>query len=143
MNLSGLEIIEKNTSIISLSSSEANLTEVSTSSSRAFQLKDLIWVALLSLILGFVIAFVLIRLNRKPSFTKTAVEDEFQQDDSAIFQSNLSITNDIETQELDLVRTYIDMNDWKNAEMILEKLLSSSTNPSILSAAKELLDQKK
>ena len=143
LNLSGLEIIEKNTSIISLSSSEANLTEVSTGSSRAFQLKDLIWVALLSLILGFVIAFVLIRLNRKPSFTKTAVEDEFQQDDSAIFQSNLSITNDIETQELDLVRTYIDMNDWKNAEMILEKLLSSSTNPSILSAAKELLDQKK
>ena len=142
-NLSGSGIIEKNTSIISLSSSEANLTEVSTSSSRAFQLKDLIWVALLSLILGFVIAFVLIRLNRKPSFTKTAVEDEFQQDDSAIFQSNLSITNDIETQELDLVRTYIDMNDWKNAEMILEKLLSSSTNPSILSAAKELLDQKK
>ena len=142
-NLSGSEIIEKNTSIISLSASEANLTEVSTSSSRAFQLKDLIWVALLSLILGFVIAFVLIRLNRKPSFTKTAVEEEFQQDDSAIFQSNLSITNDIETQELDLVRTYIDMNDWKNAEMILEKLLSSSTNPSILSAAKELLDQKK
>ena len=143
LNLSGLEIIEKNTSIISLSVSEANLTEVSTGSSRAFQLKDLIWVALLSLILGFVIAFVLIRLNRKPSFTKTAVEDEFQQDDSTIFQSNLSITNDIETQELDLVRTYIDMNDWKNAEMILEKLLSSSTNPSILSAAKELLDQKK
>ena len=142
-NLSGSEIIEKNTSIISLSASETNLTEVSTSSSRAFQLKDLIWVALLSLILGFVIAFVLIRLNRKPSFTKTAVEEEFQQDDSAIFQSNLSITNDIETQELDLVRTYIDMNDWKNAEMILEKLLSSSTNPSILSAAKELLDQKK
>ena len=142
-NLSGSEIIEKNTSIISLSASEANLTEVSTGSSRVFQLKDLIWVALLSLILGFVIAFVLIRLNRKPSFTKTAVEEEFQQDDSAIFQSNLSITNDIETQELDLVRTYIDMNDWKNAEMILEKLLSSSTNPSILSAAKELLDQKK
>ena len=142
-NLSGSEIIEKNTSIISLSASEANLTEVSTGSSRAFQLKDLIWVALLSLILGFVIAFVLIRLNRKPSFTKTAVEEEFQQDGSAIFQSNLSITNDIETQELDLVRTYIDMNDWKNAEMILEKLLSSSTNPSILSAAKELLDQKK
>ena len=142
-NLSGSEIIEKNTSIISLSASEANLTEVTTGTSRAFQLKDLIWVALLSLILGFVIAFVLIRLNRKPSFTKTAVEEEFQQDDSAIFQSNLSITNDIETQELDLVRTYIDMNDWKNAEMILEKLLSSSTNPSILSAAKELLDQKK
>ena len=142
-NLSASEIIEKNTSIISLSASEANLAEGSTGSSRAFQLKDLIWVALLSLILGFAIAFVLIRLNRKPFFTKTAVEEDFQQDGSAIFQSNLSVTNDIETQELDLVRTYIDMSDWENAEAILKKLLSSSTNPSILSAAKELLDQKK
>ena len=112
-------------------------------SPRAFQLKDLIWVALLSLILGFVIAFILIRLNRRPSFTKTAVEEDFQQDNTSIFQSNLSITNDIETQELDLVRTYIDMSDWENAEVILKKLLSSSTNPSILSVAKELLDQKK
>tara|TARA_B110000438_G_scaffold240876_1_gene239764 strand:+ start:1201 stop:2568 length:1368 start_codon:yes stop_codon:yes gene_type:complete len=142
-NLSGSEIIEKNTSIISLNASEASLVEESTGSSKAFQLKDLIWVALLSLILGFVIAFILIRLNRKPSFTKTIVEEDFQQDHSSIFQSNLSITNDIETQELDLVRTYIDMNDWENAEVILEKLLSSSTNPSILSAAKEFLDQKK
>ena len=98
---------------------------------------------MLSLILGFVIAFILIRLNRKPSFTKTIVEEDFQQDHSSIFQSNLSITNDIETQELDLVRTYIDMNDWENAEVILEKLLSSSTNPSILSAAKELSRPKK
>ena len=142
-NLSGLEIIEKNTSIISLNASEASSAEESIDSSGAFQLKDLIWVALLSLILGFVIAFILIRFHRKPSFTKSAVEEDFQQDDSAIFQSNLSITNDIETQELDLVRTYIDMSDWENAEVILKKLLSSSTDPSILQAAKELLDQKK
>ena len=46
-NLSASEIIEKNTSIISLSASEANLAEGSTGSSRAFQLKDLIWVCLL------------------------------------------------------------------------------------------------
>jgi FimV-like protein len=142
-DLSGLDIIEKNTSIISLNAPEASLTAELIDSPRAFQLKDLIWVASLSLILGFVIAFILIRLNRRPSFTKTAVEEDFQQDNTSIFQSNLSITNDIETQELDLVRTYIDMSDWENAEVILKKLLSSSTNPSILSVAKELLDQKK
>jgi FimV-like protein len=142
-DLSGLDIIEKNTSIISLNAPEASLAAELIDSPRAFQLKDLIWVALLSLILGFVIAFILIRLNRRPSFTKTAVEEDFQQDNTSIFQSNLSITNDIETQELDLVRTYIDMSDWENAEVILKKLLSSSTNPSILSVAKELLDQKK
>jgi len=143
-NLPGSEIIEKNTSIILLDASETALAKESTDSSKTFQLKDIISVALLSLILGFVIAFVLIRLNRKPSFaTRVAVEEDFQQDDSTIFQSNLSITNDIETQELDLVRIYIDMSDWENAEVILNKLLSSSTNPAILSAAKELLDQKK
>ena len=142
-DLSGSDIIEKNTSIISLNASEASLAAELIDSPRAFQLKDLIWVALLSLILGFVIAFILIRLNRRPSFTKSAVEEDFQQDKTSIFQSNLSITNDIETQELDLVRTYIDMSDWENAEVILKKLLSSSTNPSILSVAKELLDQKK
>ena len=142
-DLSGSDIIEKNTSIISLNASEASLAAELINSPRAFQLKDLIWVALLSLILGFVIAFILIRLNRRPSFTKSAVEEDFQQDKTSIFQSNLSITNDIETQELDLVRTYIDMSDWENAEVILKKLLSSSTNPSILSVAKELLDQKK
>jgi hypothetical protein len=34
------------------------------------------------------------------------------------------------------------MSAWENAEVILEKLLSSSSDPSILQAAQELLDQK-
>jgi FimV-like protein len=86
---------------------------------------------------------MLIRFNKKPSFTKTAIEEDFYQDDSSIFQSNLSVSNDIEIQELDLVRTYIDMGDWNNAEIILEKLIASSTDSLILSSAKELLNQKK
>ena len=142
-NLSGSEIIKKNTSIISLNNAAPSIVPKSKTPSRAFQLTDLIWVGLLSLILGFVIAFMLIRFNKKPSFTKTAIEEDFQQDDSSIFQSNLSVSNDIEIQELDLVRTYIDMGDWNNAEIILEKLIASSTDSSILSSAKELLNQKK
>jgi FimV-like protein len=142
-NLSGSEIIKTNTSIISLNNAAPSIAPKSKVPSRAFQLTDLIWVGLLSLILGFVIAFMLIRFNKKPSFTKTAVEEDFQQDDSSIFQSNLSVSNDIEIQELDLVRTYIDMGDWNNAEIILEKLIAISTDPSILSSAKELLNQKK
>ena len=64
-------------------------------------------------------------------------------DDASIFQSNLSITNDIEIQELDLVRTYIDMDDWDSAQIILDKLITTSTNESIISVAKNLLDKKK
>ena len=70
------------------------------------------------------------------------VEEEVL-DDTSIFQSNLSITNDIEIQELDLVRTYIDMDDWDSAQIILDKLITTSTNESIISAAKNLLDKKK
>ena len=91
---------------------------------------------------GFIVAFILIRLNLKPSSTKTMVEEEVF-DDTSIFQSNLSISNDIEIQELDLVRTYIDMDDWDSAQIILDKLITTSTNESIISAAKNLLDKKK
>ena len=59
------------------------------------------------------------------------------------FQTNLSISNDIETQELDLVRTYIEMDDWESAEKILNKLISNSKNNLIVSEAQSLIKQKK
>jgi FimV-like protein len=143
-NLSGLEMIKKNTSVIELGvNSDSNLPDNTSGSSRAFQLNDLIWVGILSLLIGFAIAFVLIRLNLKPSYTKAALEEDLLEDEKATFQSNLSISNDLETQELDLVRTYIDMGDWNNAEVILEKLITNSSDQSIKSIARSLLDKKK
>ena len=59
------------------------------------------------------------------------------------FQTNLSISNDIETQELDLARTYIEMDDWESAEKILNKLISNSKNNLIVSEAQSLIKQKK
>ena len=58
-------------------------------------------------------------------------------------ESLLKNEDDIEIQELDLVRTYIDMDDWDSAQIILDKLITTSTNESIISAAKNLLDKKK
>ena len=58
------------------------------------------------------------------------------------FQSNLSISNDIETKELDLVRTYVEMDDWDSAEKILDKLIANSTNESIISDARSILKEK-
>ena len=65
------------------------------------------------------------------------------QDENNTFQTNLSISNDIETQELDLVRTYIAMDDWDSAIIILDKLVATSTNNSIISEAQSLLKEKK
>ena len=62
-------------------------------------------------------------------------------DENNIFQSNLSISNDIETQELDLVRTYIDMGDKESASKIIDKLIDNSSNEYIVSEAHLLKEQ--
>ena len=141
--LNASEIVSKNTSIIEFQS-EADLSLKSTNqkNSQAFELKDLFWVGVLSLLLGFVIAYMFIRSSKKPVFTRAAVEEDLQ-DENNTFQTNLSISNDIETQELDLVRTYIAMGDWDDARKILEKLIANSTNDSIISDAQLLLKENK
>ena len=68
--LNASEIVSKNTSIIEFQS-EADLSLKSTNqkNSQAFELKDLFWVGVLSLLLGFVIAYMFIRSSKKPVFT--------------------------------------------------------------------------
>ena len=140
--LKASEIVSKNTSIIEIQS-ETDLATTSNISknSKGFDLKDLFWVGVLSLLLGFAIAYMLIRSSKRPAFTRAAVEEDLQ-DDNNTFQTNLSISNDIETQELDLVRTYIEMDDWDSAEKILDKLIARSTNEAIILDARSLLKEK-
>ena len=123
--LNASEIVEKNTSFIELKSqSDFSINTNTSKNSQAFDLRDLFWVGVLSLLLGFAIAYMLIRSSKRPTFTKAAVEEDLQ-DESNTFQTNLSISNDIETQELDLVRTYIEMDDWESATRILDKLIAN------------------
>ena len=141
--LNASEIVEKNTSFIELKSqSDFSINTNTSKNSQAFDLRDLFWVGVLSLLLGFAIAYMLIRSSKSPTFTKAAVEEDLQ-DESNTFQTNLSISNDIETQELDLVRTYIEMDDWESATKILDKLIANSTNDLIVSEAYSLLKEKK
>ncbi len=141
--LNASEIVAKNTSILELeSASEFEVEPTNAKNTGPFKLQDLFWVGLLSLFAGFVIAFVLVRLNQKPIFAKSALEEDLLNNDET-FQSNLSISNDIETQELDLVRTYIGMGDWGSANKILDKLIANSSDSFIISEARSLLEQSK
>ena len=141
--LTGSEIVKKNTSILEIeSSNEFKVEPTNLKNTGSFQLQDLFWVGAASLLAGFFIAFLLIRLNQKPIFTKSALEEDLLNDDET-FQSNLSISNDIETQELDLVRTYIGMGDWESAHKILDKLITNSSDSSTISEARSLLEQNK
>ena len=140
--LKASEIVSKNTSFIEIQS-ENDLSAISNISknTKGFDLRDLFWVGFLSLLLGFSIAYMLIRSSKRPAFTRAAVEEDLQ-DKNNTFQTNLSISNDIETQELDLVRTYIEMDDWDSAEKILDKLIANSNNEVIVSDARALLKEK-
>ena len=140
--LKASEIVSKNTSIIEIQSeTDFSTTSNISKNSKGFDLKDLFWVGVLSLLLGFAIAYMLIRSSKRPAFTRAALEEDLQ-DDNNTFQTNLSISNDIETQELDLVRTYIEMDDWDSAEKILDKLIANSTNEAIILDARSLLKEK-
>ena len=140
--LTASEIVQKNTSVISLNT-ESDYSSASDipSNARSFGLQDLFWVGLISLFIGFVIAYMLIKYRKSPVYTKSALEEDLL-DENNTFQTNLSVSNDIETQELDLVRTYLEMGDWQSATKILDKLIANSSNDSIVSEARLLLEQK-
>ena len=141
--LSASEIVVKNTSIIELESeTDFSSKEKPSNDSQSFGFQDLFWVGVLSLLLGFAIAYMLIRFSKRPIFTRAAVQEDLL-DENNTFQTNLSISNDIETQELDLVRTYIEMEDWESATKILNKLIANSSNDLIVSEARLLLQEKK
>ena len=141
--LTASEIVQKNTSVISLNT-ESDYSSASDipSNARSFGLQDLFWVGLISLFIGFVIAYMLIKYRKSPGYTKSALEEDLL-DENNTFQTNLSVSNDIETQELDLVRTYLEMGDWQSATKILDKLIANSSNESIVSEARLLLKEKK
>ena len=140
--LTASEIVQKNTSVISLNT-ESDYSSASDipSNARSFGLQDLFWVGLISLFIGFVIAYMLIKYRKSPVYTKSALEEDLL-DENNTFQTNLSVSNDIETQELDLVRTYLEMGDWQSATKILDKLIANSSNDSIVSEARLLLEKK-
>ena len=141
--LTASEIVQKNTSFISLNT-ESDYSSASDipSNARSFGLQDLFWVGLISLFIGFVIAYMLIKYRKSPVYTKSALEEDLL-DENNTFQTNLSVSNDIETQELDLARTYLEMEDWESAAKILDKLIANSSNDSIVSEARLLLKEKK
>lgn len=141
--LTASEIVQKNTSVISLNTkSDYSSASDIPSNARSFGLQDLFWVGLISLFIGFVIAYMLIKYRKSPVYTKSALEEDLL-DENNTFQTNLSVSNDIETQELDLVRTYLEMGDWESATKILDKLIANSSNDSIISEARLLLKEKK
>ena len=151
-NFTPEDFIENNTKElgvnISAESAEEFLEKVEDSkeetSNTNFQLMDIIFISLISLISGILLALIYINF-RKIKDSKTSIDydfDEPKEDNSKnIMPVDLSIENDESQQQLDLAVMYIEMDDFENAKLILKDLIKKTNDESILNNANILLDK--
>ncbi len=126
------KIVDANTSIINLKASSDTNRQVSSSADRSSM--SLIIISLLSFAFGVTIAYFLISRGKK---TIKNDNDETDIQDSNL-DTELSIENDDEMQQLDLARAYIEMSAFEDANKILDELQEASSSKRILDDIKVL-----
>ncbi|RCL42881.1 MAG: hypothetical protein DBW96_00300 [SAR86 cluster bacterium] len=126
------KIVDANTSIVNLNSSSDSNRQMSSSTDRSSM--SLIIISLLSFAFGVTIAYFLISRGKK---TIKNDNDETDIQDSNL-DTELSIENDDEMQQLDLARAYIEMGAFEDANKILDELQEASSSKRILDDIKVL-----
>ena len=126
------KIVDANTSIVNLKASSESNRQVSSSTDRSSM--SLIIISLLSFAFGVTIAYFLISRGKK---TIKNDNDEADIQDSNL-DTELSIENDDEMQQLDLARAYIEMGAFEDANKILDELQEASSSKRILDDIKVL-----
>ena len=126
------KIVDANTSIVNLKASSDSNRRVSSSTDRSSI--SLIIISLLSFAFGVTIAYFLISRGKK---TIKNDNDETDIQDSNL-DTELSIENDDEMQQLDLARAYIEMGAFEDANKILDELQEASSSKRILDDIKVL-----
>ena len=109
----------------------------------SFEIFDLLFIALISLASGILLAFIFIYLRSMKNSKSIQYDFEEAYDDgfnSSTMPSGLSIENNASQQQLDLAITYFEMNDLDNAKKLLKDLLNSD-DADIQKASKKLLDK--
>ena len=151
-NFAPEDFVENNTKElginISAESTEQFLEKVEDSKEKTsntnFQLMDIIFISLISLISGILLALIYINF-RKIKDSKTSIDydfDEPKEDNSKnIMPDDLSVENDESQQQLDLAVMYIEMDDYENAKLILNDLIKKTNDESLLNNANTLLDK--
>jgi FimV-like protein len=144
------DLVEQNTKQISLDVENEALDkliegkdESIANEDTTFEIFDLLFIALISLASGILLAFIFIYLrNMKNSKSIQYDFEEVYDDglDSSSMPSGLSIENNANQQQLDLAITYFEMNDLDNAKKLLKDLLKSD-DAEIQKASKKLLDK--
>ena len=146
-NLNPEDFIETNSKTIELGAENEpleKLQEAASVESNAIGALDLLLVGLAALVVGFVIAIFYIQRNTKKSVS-VIEEDIYDFDNPADaggiegLPSGLSVKNDLDTQQLDLAMTYVEMGNLDDAKAILEALVNSTDDDNLKAEAELLL----
>ena len=111
-----------------------------------FQTYDLIFISLISLASGVLLALIFIQIRNMRTSKEIEYDFEEASDDKSnltTLPSDLSIKNDIDQQQFDLAVTYYEMSDKENAEALLKNLIQTTSNSEISKASKDLLEKVK
>ena len=110
-------------------------------SGSGFGVSDLLFVAVVSVLSGVLIALIYIQLN--PAKKKSISYDFDEATDSLSsvdgLPKGLSIKNNHEEQQLDLAITYFEMQDYRNSKTILDDIIKITEDNNIKSFAESLL----
>ena len=145
-------LIEQNTKQIRLEVENEILDELTelkqtiTEVDNKFQTFDLIFISLISLASGVLLALIFIQIRNMRSSKEIQYDFEEASDEKSsltTLPSDLSIKNDIDQQQFDLAVTYYEMSDKENAEALLKNLIQTTKNSEIREASEDLLKKVK
>ena len=145
-------LIEQNTKQIRLEVENEILDELTelkqtiTEVDNKFQTFDLIFISLISLASGVLLALIFIQIRNMRTSREIRYDFEEAPDDKSsltTLPSDLSIKNDIDQQQFDLAVTYYEMSDKENAEALLKNLIQTTKNSEIRKASEDLLEKVK
>jgi len=144
-------LIEQNTKEIRLAVDNQMLDEltavpgeVTQQNQDQFEIFDLIFISLISLASGILLALIFIQVRKMRSSEEINYDFDEAEDDGSSLSSlppDLSIKNDEDQQQFDLAVTYFEMNDKDNAKSLLDNLVQTTQNDEIKKSAKNLLDK--
>ena len=145
-------LIEQNTKQIRLEVENEILDELTelkqtiTEVDNKFQTFDLIFISLISLASGVLLALIFIQIRNMRTSKEIQYDFEEASDDKSsltTLPSDLSIKNDIDQQQFDLAVTYYEMSDKENAEALLKNLIQTTKNSEIREVSEDLLKKVK
>ena len=145
------DFIKENTKELSLTVENETVKEfinqtedLETERDNNFEIFDLIFISLISLASGALLALIFIHLRNAKNLKEQEYDFEEAKDDDSLLSGlpkGLSIENNEDQQQLDLAAIYIEMNDQESAKKILSNLVKNSDSDQIKNEASNLLSK--